>query len=125
MDHWIIHEIMNTESKAFEDNALIEQWQRTRAALMEDYNALTEADLELEPGNEQETMDRIGKRLGKTSTEALSLVRDTANRLRHQAGNSAGSTVGTRTDGTHAGHKDLPEAAERKARRDKPKPDGH
>ena len=34
--------------------------------------------------------------------------------------NTAASTAGTHTAGTHSGHRDLPEAAERKERRDAP-----
>jgi hypothetical protein len=37
------------------------------------------------------------------------------------AGNRPASTVGTHTKGTDPGHRDMPEAAERKKRRDEPK----
>lgn len=60
---------------------LHEAWHKTKDALKKDFNKLTEEDLELKPGREQETFDRIGKRLNRTADEAGRLVRDTAKRF--------------------------------------------
>lgn len=97
---------------------LNEGWHQTKDALKQDFNALTEEDLELKPGKEQETINRIGKRLKKTPEEAGRLVRDTAKRFQHPVSNRSAATAGVHTPGTHKGHMDMPEAAERKARRD-------
>ncbi|MBS1570415.1 MAG: hypothetical protein JST45_13385 [Bacteroidetes bacterium] len=60
---------------------LHETWHKTKDALKKDFGKLTEEDLELKPGREQETFDRIGKRLNRTADEAGRLVRDTAKRF--------------------------------------------
>lgn len=99
---------------------LKDNWGETRNELRRDHRELTDADLDLRPGREQETIDRVGQRLKKTPEEALRLVQDVAQRHRKPARNSPGSTVGTQTQGMHKGQRDLPEAAERKARRDAP-----
>lgn len=100
---------------------LNENWRQTKDTLRKEYSQLTEEDLELKPGREQETIDRVGKRLKKTPEEARRIVQDTAKRFQQGQGNSAASTVGTHTPGTHNGHKDMSEAAEREARRNTPR----
>lgn len=99
---------------------LKDNWGETKNTLRKDYHQLTEADLELKPGHEQETIDRVGKRLNKSPEEALRLVQDTARNNRKPVHNSSASTVGTPTHGMQHGHRDMPEASERKARRDAP-----
>lgn len=64
---------------------LNERWHETKAELKKKFQALTEEDLELKPGGEQETIDRIGKRLKKSHQEAEQLVRDTAKRFQENA----------------------------------------
>ncbi|MEO5584822.1 MAG: hypothetical protein ABIQ75_05155 [Flavobacteriales bacterium] len=99
---------------------LKDNWGETKNELRKDYHQLTEADLELKPGREQETIDRLGQRLHKTPEEAMKLVQDIAQRNRKPMHNSSASTAGTHTQGLHHGHRDMPEAAERKNRRDTP-----
>ncbi len=67
---------------------LNENWQETRAELKKNFSALTNEDLEMQPGHEQETIDRIGKRLKKTPDETGKLVRDTSKRFQNMAGHS-------------------------------------
>ena len=100
---------------------LNQNWQQTKDSLRKDYSQLTEQDLELRPGHEQETFDRVGRRLNKTPEEATRLVQDVAKRHQQQGRNSAASTAGVHTPGTHKGHKDMSEAAEREARRNTPR----
>lgn len=99
---------------------LKDNWGETKSELRKDYHQLTEADLELKPGREQETIDRLGQRLHKTPEEAMKLVQDIAQRNRKPMHNSSASTAGTHTHGLDNGHRDMPEAAERKNRRDTP-----
>ena len=110
-----------SDTKLGGNNNLNENWRQTKDSLRKEYDQLTEEDLQLKPGHEQETIDRVGKRLKKTPQEAMQLVQDTARRFQQKQGNSAASTVGTHTEGTHKGHKDMPEAAEREARRNTPR----
>jgi hypothetical protein len=63
-----------------------ERWTETKDALRRNFSNLTETDLELKPGREQETIDRIGKRLNKTAEEAGRLVQDTVARIQGAAG---------------------------------------
>lgn len=99
---------------------LKDNWGETKNELRKDYHQLTEADLELKPGREQETIDRLGQRLNKTPEEAMKLVQDIAQRNHKVTQNSSASTVGTHTHGMQGGNRDMPEAAERKSRRDTP-----
>lgn len=65
---------------------LNENWRETKAELKKNFNQLTEEDLELKPGREQEMIDRISQRLKKTPEEANRLVRDTAKRFQRIIG---------------------------------------
>lgn len=102
---------------------LHENWEATKSALKKQFDQLTDADLKLEPGGEKDTYERIGHRLNKRPEEAMRLVWDAAQCHITHTCNSSASTVGTHTLGTGKRHRDMPVAAERKARRDAPKPD--
>lgn len=99
---------------------LKDNWGETRNELRRDHHELTEADLELKPGHELATIDRLSQRLNKTPEEAMRMVQDIVQRHRKPIHNSSASTAGTHTLGMLRGHRDMSEAAERKARRDTP-----
>ncbi len=49
-------------------------WPKRARQLKERYPQLTEADVWFEPGNENELLSRMGKRLNKNRSEVISLI---------------------------------------------------
>jgi uncharacterized protein YjbJ (UPF0337 family) len=83
-----------TELRGFK--GLIENWTEAKGELRRKYGQLTEQDLDLKPGKEQETIDRVGKRLNKTPQEARNLVQEVVDRFQKKPGDRA--YTGTPTD---------------------------
>lgn len=114
-----------TEAKMGGNKELKDNWEETRKALRKDHAQLTDADLELKPGREQETIDRVGQRLKKSPEDARRLVDETARRYQKAGQESPAPKGASHTQATHNGHKETPEASESKLGKNTPRDEQH
>lgn len=62
------------KSSSLDGSKIIGNWGKLSVSLRERYPSLTEADLKLEPGKEDELVKRVSKRLNKNHDEVINII---------------------------------------------------
>ena len=61
-----------------------DRWDETRTKLQRNYSQLTDSDLRLEAGKEEELVTRLSQKLGRTPEDTRKLLQDTSSATRNQ-----------------------------------------